>query len=112
LRKWGASLPGRKNIILTRQENLKIEGAVVVKNLEEAIHEASTSEQAFIIGGAELYREALPYVKNIYLTIIHKYFEGDAKFPKLNFESEFRIISKENHDSPDLKYSFLVAERI
>lgn len=108
----GRILPGRKNIILTRQKNFKVEGAIVVSNLDEAISACGEVDRAFIIGGAEIYKEALPRAQELYLTLIHQDFEGDAKFPEIHLDRDFKIISKEDHEANDLKFSFVLAERI
>jgi dihydrofolate reductase len=88
----GRPLPNRRNIVVTRQD-LNIEGVEVVHSLEEAIAKVSEDAEAFIIGGAELYRQALPFVDRIYLTAVHQSFDGDVYFPELG--SEWKEIAKE-----------------
>jgi len=79
----GHPLPGRQNIILTRQPGLLIEGCLVANDLRSALEACAGSAEVFICGGGELYREALPLAERIYLTIIHEDVEGDASFPEL-----------------------------
>ncbi len=81
----GKPLPGRKSIVLTRSDWTH-EGVAVVHSLEEAIEKAAALavEEVFVIGGAELFRTALPVAGRVYLTRIHHRFEGDARFPKLD----------------------------
>ena len=77
----GRPLPGRINIILSRQPDYRAEGCVTCGSLEEALLACAGSVQVFICGGEELYREALPLAENIFLTIVHAAIEGDAFFP-------------------------------
>lgn len=77
----GRPLPGRINIILSRQPDYMAEGCVTCGSLEEALLACAGSVQVFICGGEELYREALPLAENIFLTIVHAAIEGDAFFP-------------------------------
>ena len=75
-------LPGRTNIVLSRNGNYAANGATVVASLEEALHAAADAEEVFVIGGAELYRQALPIAQRLYLTELATDFAGDAFFPE------------------------------
>jgi dihydrofolate reductase len=79
----GHPLPGRENIILTNQPEFQAVGCVVVNDLPSAIEACAGSNEIFICGGGELYREALPLAERIYLTIIHANVSGDVFFPEL-----------------------------
>jgi dihydrofolate reductase len=79
----GRPLPKRENIIITRQADLTIEGCVVANSLQEAIDKAK-SEEVFIIGGGEIYKQAIEIADKIYLTKIHQDFEGDTVFPEID----------------------------
>lgn len=84
-------LPQRLNVVVTRQPQLKAEGAVLAANLEAAIaacqsERAAWGTEIIIIGGGELYREALPLANRIYLTRVHARFEGDTYFPALDLD--------------------------
>ena len=81
-------LPGRINIIISRNHDLKIPKATVVHSLKEAIMVArdNNETECFIIGGGEIYKQALEYCDKIYLTQIHHNFEGDVFFPELKKE--------------------------
>lgn len=75
------ALPGRKNVVITRNEEYKAEGAVVVHSLEEAIEKCKGAEEMFIMGGAQIYEQALPIADRLYLTrVLHDY-EADTYFP-------------------------------
>lgn len=95
----GRPLPKRTNVVLTRDAFFMATGVVVVHSLEEALaHPAvAEAEQAFIIGGGELYRQSLDLVSTVYLTIVDADIEGgDAFFPKLNPE-EWKEVWSEGH---------------
>src|SRR6195952_4576735 len=73
----GKPLPKRRNIIITRQP-ITIEGCEVVNSIEAALALCKDEEEVFIVGGAEIYRQAMKLTDRIYLTIIHKEFDGDS----------------------------------
>jgi len=79
----GRLLPGRRSVIVTRQADFQVEGALVVHSLDEAIARCAGSEEVFVIGGGELYREALPRAQRIYLTRVHLAPAADTFFPEL-----------------------------
>lgn len=86
----GKPLPHRVNIIVTRQENYQAPGCMVVHSLKEALLKAEGDSKPFVIGGAEIYKMALPYAHCIELTLVHKEFEGDSYFPEFS-ESEWKL---------------------
>lgn len=102
----GKPLPGRHNIVLTRQQGWRAEGVTVVANLAEAIAAAGASE-IMIIGGAEIYREALPSATRIELTEIHASPDGDTHFSELD-PARWRETFRESGPG----YDFVTLERI
>jgi dihydrofolate reductase len=96
----GKPLPNRTNIVLTRNPYFTATGTTVVHTLEEAIDEAQKVDRAtdeiFIIGGAEIYKMALPIATTLYLTEIHQAYEGDAYFPTFD-KSEWNEVSRRPH---------------
>lgn len=82
----GRLLPGRQTVIVTRNPDYKVDGAIVVHSLEQAISVSSADSEAFLIGGAELYQQSLPLAKGLYLTMIDAEFEGDAYFPEIELD--------------------------
>jgi len=104
-------LPKRENIVISRDPNLQIPGVHVVPNLQEAILfcEGKT-EEAFVVGGAQIYEMALPKIQRIYLTVIHKTYEGDTYFPSLD-KLGFQEVAREDHWDNELPYSFVTLER-
>lgn len=102
-RNWesiGRPLPGRENIVITRDRHYAAPGCRVVHSLDEAIAACSGHEQAFIIGGAEIYAQALPLVSVLYLTEVDAEVEGDVHFPPFD-RSRFKEISREHHEADD-----------
>ena len=102
----GRALPGRTMIVVTRQSNYAAEFATVVHSLAEAIDvaRAAGDEEAFIIGGGEIYQQSLPLVERIYLTRVNAHVDGDTYFPELDL-SRWRLIEHEEHDA-DAKNEF------
>lgn len=83
-------LPNRDHIIITRNKEFKVDSdrVSVIHDLNSFIKENENSnEEIFVIGGAEIYKELLPHCNKLYLTKVHKAFEGDTFFPKLNFNN-------------------------
>lgn len=91
----GRVLPGRKNIIISRNKDLKIEGAEVYSSFEEVMKNVK-EEKAFIIGGADIYKLAMPYVTEIYRTLVKHEFEADTFFPEIKF-ADFGLVWEEEH---------------
>lgn len=106
----GKPLPGRTNIVITRQKNCEAPGCIVVHSLEDALNNCLPNEtEAFIIGGEQIFRLALPLVQRIYLTTIQKEFQGDAFFPEFS-PTEFIEIQSE-YLNASLGYRFSIFER-
>ena len=93
----GKPLPGRANIVVTRNPDYRAPGCVVTHTFEEAMTSAGSDAEIFIIGGAEIYRQAFDRAHRIYLTLIHARIEGDTYLPE--FEGPpWREISRERHE--------------
>lgn len=111
----GKALKGRTNIVITRNPSWSAEGVQCAASLEEAFRLARSTDalEVFVIGGGEIYREAMPLAHRIYLTRVHASFEGDTFFPALE-ASDWTMVSQldfnadEQHAYP---YSFQVWER-
>jgi len=101
-------LPGRTNVVVTRQKDWRAEGATTVSSLGAAT--AGTSGVVMILGGAEIYERALPLASRIELTEVHRNFDGDAKFDL--DRSGWRETAREDHITPDgLRYSYVTLTR-
>ncbi|MBI5899205.1 MAG: dihydrofolate reductase [Rhodocyclales bacterium] len=104
-------LPGRQNIVVTRNAAYRAEGASVAASLPAAIA-AARGSQAFVIGGAELYAAALAEAGRLELTEIDRDYEGDTRFPARD-PAQWREITREAHTDDDgLDYAFVSYERI
>ena len=91
-------LPGRQNIVITRNANWQYPGVNVVHSVEDAIAVAETDD-VFIIGGADVYKQTLPMVEVLHLTVIHaRWASADAFFPTLDM-NEWQEVSREHHES-------------
>ena len=102
----GKPLPNRRSIIITRDPDYKVEGCEVANSLEDAL--LLSNRDCFIIGGGEIYRQAMDIADRIYLTLIDKEFKGDTSFPKIK---DWLEISREDFIAEDFGYSFIEYER-
>ncbi len=102
----GKPLPGRLNIVITRQNNWKPEGTTIVHSVEDAIKVATAADynEAFIIGGGEIFKEAMPVADKIYLTRVDVTLEGDAFFPVMN-PKEWLMVSEQSFPT-DKKHAY------
>ncbi|MFA7682275.1 MAG: dihydrofolate reductase [Candidatus Peribacteraceae bacterium] len=109
----GRILPGRRNIVITRQD-VQIEGCDVVHSIKEALDLVHDAPEVCVIGGGEIYKQALPFATHIDLTRVHTTIEdGDAFFPEFS-EEEWQEVSRERCESDQdhaYAYTFLVYER-
>ncbi len=104
----GKPLPGRQNIVVTRNTEYTYPGVIVFSSLEEALTEAQKLDQQeiHIGGGAEIYRQALPLVDTLHLTLIDDQPEGDTFFP--SFETDFEVIKEhEKKEHNGLSYQWV-----
>ena len=92
----GRLLPGRTTVIVTRQQNYAVPGAIIAHTLTDAIGRCANDTEIFVVGGGELYREALPKADRLYLTIVDAAPAGDTRMPEINF-AEWRETSSEQH---------------
>lgn len=103
-------LPGRLNVVVTRQPDWKAEGAVVVNSLEAASAACPIESTAWVIGGAELYAQALALASSAVVTELDADFDGDAFAPR--FGPEWREVARESHVSGSgLQFSFVTFEK-
>ena len=91
----GRPLPNRVNVVVTRRE-LPLDGCRVVHSLDEAFALFEGGEEVFVIGGAEIYAQALPLADRLYLTRVHHPYEGDTRFPQWD-ERQWRLTEREEH---------------
>lgn len=109
----GRPLPGRQNIVITRQPAFEAEGCDVVASVKEAVAVAGNVDEIMVIGGSQIYELVLPVAERLYLTRVHAEVEGDAFFPQAD-ETEWLLVSDESHEADqrnEFAFSFQVFER-
>lgn len=98
-------LPKRTNIVITRADR-EFEGALTAHSLEEAIRMAGEDEEIFIMGGAQIYREALNVVDRMYITHVERDYEGDTVFPEVDY-SQWKLVDVVRHErGEEYEYPF------
>lgn len=110
----GRPLPGRTMIVVTRRVDYTADDVVVVPNLETAFEVAMDDEEVFVIGGGDIYRQAIDLVDRLYLTMVHAKVEGDTSFPELD-HNRWRLIESSRHPADaknDYDHSFLIYQRV
>lgn len=109
----GRPLPGRHNIVVTRNRSFRAPGCTVVYSVDAALEAATGNEEAVIIGGAELYRQLFPRAERLYLTFIDREFDGDTYFPEFDRSEWTEVLAesvKTSEDTPH-PYQFVILER-
>ena len=111
----GRVLPNRKHIVFTQNPDFKVndENVKIVHSMLEIQEYIENKEENFVIGGAMIYNLLMPYVNKMYITEIHKDFEGDTVFPKINLDIWKEVSREKGEDieQNDLEYDFVVYER-
>ena len=111
----GSPLPHRLNIIITRDSSFKASGVIVANSLEEALRQAqgklseSVDSEIFIIGGGQIFKEAIDVTDKIYLTLIEGKFDVDTYFP--DYSKFTKKVSEEEGESNGFKYKFINLEK-
>ncbi len=109
----GKPLPGRRNIVITRDDSYRAEGCEVVDSIDAALAAVNDAEEVMVMGGALLYQQMLPRADRLYITYIDAEFEGDAWFPEWEAEA-WEERSREAHTADEKNpydYAFVVLER-
>jgi len=109
----GKPLPNRTNIIITRNRDFKAEGCIIVNSLQQAIDASKDDQNPYILGGAEIYKQAIEFVDKLDLTFVHHTFDADAFFPNIDTaiwketsREDFKADEKNKYD-----FSFVTFER-
>jgi dihydrofolate reductase len=116
----GRPLPGRRNLVLTREKNWRHEGVECFQSWQDLRNALSPSDggeaEVMLIGGAQIYKLLWPEVKRLYLTLVHAKIEGDTQLEYFDrIPKDFKEISREKRSQTEptaLEYSFIVLERI
>ena len=111
----GHPLPKRTNIVVTRNPDYFASGCVIKHSIEDGLEEARErgEEEAFILGGAEIYAQSMPKVDKLYITVVHASVPGDTYFPEPDWDN-WVLVSKERHEADEKNpypYTFTVYER-
>lgn len=107
----GRPLPGRTNVVISRNPDYAAPGAVVVTTLQAAIEACGRVDEAYVIGGAQIYEQALPLAQRLIATEVHAQVEGDAFFPPLP-AAQWQPVSREPQPAENgYQYDFVVYER-
>ncbi len=110
----GRPLPKRRNIVISRDASLTIEGCEVVTSIEEALKRCAGVDEVMVIGGASFYQQMLPHANRLYLTRVHTLIDGDAYFPEIDF-SQWREVERIDHHADEANafdYSFVIYDRV
>jgi dihydrofolate reductase len=102
----GKALPNRRNIVISRQLKADNEGVETVRSLEQALQLCAAEDEIFIIGGAQIFKLALPLADTLYLTVIHHNFEADTFFPEIGGVDWIELESHTHLPDEKNKYSY------
>jgi dihydrofolate reductase len=106
-------LPGRTSVIVTRDRNFQAPGAKLAHSIDDALAQASDDSEAFVIGGEQIFRAALPHATRLYLTTIEAEVAGDTLMPSIDFD-QWQLITQESHPASStqpLAWTFRIFER-
>lgn len=109
----GRALPGRSNIVVSRDPKTVAAGCLVVSSFEQALAAAAPAQEAMVIGGYAMYRAALPFAQRIFMTEVHCEITGDVRFPSF-VTAEWAEISREDYPADERNgyaHSFVVLQR-
>jgi len=107
-------LPGRRHIVVTRDEHYQAEGCTLVHSLDEALNLTAGEPEVMIVGGGTLYKEMMPMADRLYLTLVDAEVAGDAHFPQIDWQA-WREVSRQPHGEDErnpFPYTFLELERV
>ena len=109
----GRPLPGRTNIIISRNPSHSQPGCLVFNDIDKALASCGDAEEVFVIGGSDFYKSMLPVADTLYLTQIHREFPGDTFFPEIDADQWIEVEREDIQDDSDVEssYSFLKLEK-
>jgi len=100
----GKPLPGRENIVITRDKNFSADGTTLVNSIPDALEASEQYDEVMVIGGASFYEQMLPVANRLYITVVHATFAADAFFPDINLD-EWDVIEQSEH-AADEKHAY------
>ncbi len=110
----GRALPGRCNVIITRDNSLSAPGCIVANSIETALTSVAYEDEVFVIGGAALFQQMLDRIQRFYFTIIHEDIDGDVSFPEIDLK-QWQEVSREKFSADQhnpYSFSFVMMDRI
>jgi len=110
----GKALPGRKNIVITRDNNFAAEGVIIVHSIAAALEESKEFDDVMVIGGASFYEQMLSEVDTLYVTVVHQNFDADAFFPEIKMD-EWEVVEQVKHEVDEkhaYPFSFITYQRV
>lgn len=110
----GRLLPGRKTVVVTRSNDFDGQGALVANSLEQALQMAAADDEIFVVGGGEVYRQAIPLADRIYMTVVQTEVEGDTSFPELN-RDQWQVVEQQHYaadEKNDYDHHFFIYDRV
>ena len=107
----GRPLPGRRNIVVTRNQNLQLQGGEVVHSLEEALNSLAEFPRVFVIGGEQLFTQAFPLADRLYLTEIKLDIQGGDTFFEIPDPANWREVERLPNVEGDIYFDFVTLER-
>ena len=107
------ALPNRRNIVITKSDDMLFEGCEVYHSIEEVLEAVKDESEVFVIGGGEIYRHFYPIASKLYLTMVHQNFEGDTFFPSVDFD-QWDVLSREDlvDEKNNFSYSNIDLKRV
>jgi len=109
----GRPLPGRENVVITRDEAFSAEGVTVVNSIDAALEATQQYDEVMVIGGANLYQQMLPLANKLYVTLVRHAFEGDVFFPEINAD-KWVLTDQTEHSADDRhahSFSFITYQK-
>jgi len=107
------ALPNRRNIVISDAVGEKFDNCIMVSSIGEALNACDDADESFIIGGGMVYKQFLPHARKLYITRLHKDFEGDTFFPEINFDEwiELERTKFPADEQNDFAYSYIIYQR-
>jgi dihydrofolate reductase len=109
----GGPLKNRKNVVITDNRTDSFNGCITVYSIDEALDYCDDNKENFVIGGASIYKQFMPYATRLYLTLIHKLFDADTFFPEINYTEWIEVSRETPQDTAkyDFNYEYVVLQR-
>lgn len=110
----GRPLPGRKNIVVTRDLTFAADGVLVVNSIDAALDAVKEDAEVMVIGGASFYQQMLPLADKLYVTHVHHHFDADTFFPEIDAE-QWRVVEQTEHAADErhaFSFSFIEYQKI